>query len=157
MFLQGNTNSGILINDIVLIILLFADDMAIFGNNPEDIQNNLNVLHDYCNTWGLEVNGHLGHTNWVSNVKKIVDDYGFPNVFTTVKSDVLQTFPLLFKQRVIGCFVQEWQGYVDRSAVLEEYKLYKNVFSFEAYLLWVPKDLRMYLTRFRISSHYLRI
>jgi len=56
MFLQGNTNSRILINDIVLIILLFADDMAIFENNPEDLQNNLNVLHDYCNTWGLEVN-----------------------------------------------------------------------------------------------------
>ena len=33
MFLQGNTNSGILINDIVLIIVLFADDMAIFGKN----------------------------------------------------------------------------------------------------------------------------
>jgi len=45
MFLQGNTNSRILINDIVLIILLFADDMAIFENNPEDLQNNLNVLH----------------------------------------------------------------------------------------------------------------
>ena len=45
------------------------------------------------------------------------------NVFTTVNSDVLQTFSLLFKQRVIDCFLQEWQGYVDRSAVLEEYKL----------------------------------
>ena len=44
MFLQGNTNSRILIYDIVLI------------NNPEDLHNNLNVLHDYCNTWGLEVN-----------------------------------------------------------------------------------------------------
>ena len=31
------------------------------------------------------------------------------------------------------------------------------MFSFEAYLLCVPKDLRMYLTRFRISSHTLRI
>ena len=31
--------------------------MSIFGNNPEDLQNNLNLLHDYCNTWGLEVNG----------------------------------------------------------------------------------------------------
>ena len=57
MCLQGNTNSGILINDIVLIILWFADDMAIFGNNPENLQNNLNLLHDYCNTWGLAVNG----------------------------------------------------------------------------------------------------
>ena len=63
----------------------------------------------------------------------------------------------MFKQRVVDCFVQEWQSYVDRSAVLEEYKLYKNVFSFEAYLLCVPKDLIMYLTRFRISSHSLRI
>ena len=31
------------------------------------------------------------------------------------------------------------------------------MFSFEAYLLCVPKDLRMYLTRFRISSHTLHI
>ena len=57
LFLQGNTNSVSLINDLVLIILLFADDMAIFGNNPEDLQNNLNLLHDYCNIWRLEVNG----------------------------------------------------------------------------------------------------
>jgi len=49
----------------------------------------------------------LGHTNWVSNVKTLLDDYGFSNVFTTVNSDVLQTFPLLLKQRVIDCFVQE--------------------------------------------------
>ena len=53
--------------------------------------------------------------------------------------------------------MQEWQCNVDRSAVLDEYKLYKNIFSFEVYLLCVPKDLRMYLTRFRISSHSLRI
>ena len=63
----------------------------------------------------------------------------------------------MFKQRVIDCFVKEWQCNVDRSAVLDEYKLYKNSFSFEAYLLCVPKDLRMYLTRFRITSHSLRI
>ena len=54
----------------------------------------------------------------------------------------------MFKQRVIDCFVKEWQCNVDRSAVLDEYKLYKNIFSFEAYLLCVPKDLKMYLTRF---------
>ena len=43
----------------------------------------------------------LGHTNWVSNVKKLLDDYGFSNVFTAVNSDVLNTVPLLFKQRDI--------------------------------------------------------
>ena len=66
----------------------------------------------------------VGHTNWVSNVKTLLDDYGLSNVFTTENSDVLQTFPLLFKQRVIDCFMQEWQSYVDRCSVLEEYKLF---------------------------------
>ena len=43
----------------------------------------------------------LGHTNWVSNVKKLLDDYSFSNVFTTVNSDVLQTFPSLLL--VVSC------------------------------------------------------
>ena len=30
--------------------------MVIFGNSPEDLQNSLNRLHEYCNTWGLEIN-----------------------------------------------------------------------------------------------------
>ena len=51
--------------------------------------------------------------------------------------------------------MQEWQDHVDRSAVLDEYKLYKKIFSFEAYLLCVPGNLRMYLTQFRTSSHSL--
>ena len=42
----------------------------------------------------------LGRTNWISNVKTLLDDYGFLNVFTAANSDVLNTFPLLFKQRV---------------------------------------------------------
>ena len=35
--------------------------------------------------------------------------------------------------------------------------MYTTIFSFEAYLLCVPKDLKMYLTRFRITSNSLRI
>jgi len=41
------------------------------------------------------------------------------HVFTAANSDVLKIFPLLYKQRVVDCFVQEWQGNVDCSAVLE--------------------------------------
>ena len=41
---------------MLLILLLFADDMAILGKTPEDLQNSLDSLYDYCNCWGLEVN-----------------------------------------------------------------------------------------------------
>jgi hypothetical protein len=56
LYLQNNLNSGIDLQDICLILLLFADDMVLIDENPLDLQNSLNKLHEYCNKWGLEVN-----------------------------------------------------------------------------------------------------
>ena len=56
MFLQVGPNSGISIDDIIIILLLFADDITIFGHSPKDLQNSLNRLKDYCKNWSLEVN-----------------------------------------------------------------------------------------------------
>ena len=56
LFLQNNIDSGLQLDDIVLILLLFADDMAIVGKSPEEIQNHLDNLYTYCNTWRLKVN-----------------------------------------------------------------------------------------------------
>jgi hypothetical protein len=42
--------------DIVLILLLFADDMVIIGKNPEEIQELLDLLYLYCNNCRLKVN-----------------------------------------------------------------------------------------------------
>ena len=35
LYLQDSVTSGLSIDDIVLIVLLFADDMAILGKSPE--------------------------------------------------------------------------------------------------------------------------
>ena len=56
LILQNEASSGLTIDDITFILLLFADDMAILGSSPDDLQNSLNLLNTYCNTWGLEVN-----------------------------------------------------------------------------------------------------
>ena len=45
-----------LIDDIVLILLLFADDMVVLGKSPDELQYHLDLLHTYSNSWGLEVN-----------------------------------------------------------------------------------------------------
>jgi hypothetical protein len=45
-----------LIDDIVLILLPFTDDMAIVGKTPEDLQNSLDLLYTYFFKSGLEVN-----------------------------------------------------------------------------------------------------
>jgi hypothetical protein len=37
-------------------LLLFADDIAILGNSPEEINTSLVLLYSYCTKWSLEVN-----------------------------------------------------------------------------------------------------
>ena len=39
----------------IINILLYADDI-LCGKNPEDLQNALNVLEEYCQRWTLTVN-----------------------------------------------------------------------------------------------------
>lgn len=39
-----------------IYLLLYADDIILFGKTPEDLQNALNVLKDYCQRWKLTVN-----------------------------------------------------------------------------------------------------
>ena len=47
-YLQNNVDSGISLNEIIIILLLFTDDVVIFGNSLVDLQNSLNKLYDYC-------------------------------------------------------------------------------------------------------------
>ena len=56
LFLQNKIDSGLTLDDIILILLMFADDMVIYGTSLEDLQNSLNQLKIYYDTWGLSVN-----------------------------------------------------------------------------------------------------
>ena len=46
---------------------------------------------------------------------------------------------------------------MNNSTVLEEYKYFKNGFEYEKYLDMLSSDLRLYISRFRLSAHSLRI
>jgi hypothetical protein len=328
LYLQDNLNSGLLIDDIVLILLLFADDMAIVGKTPEDLQNSLDLLYSYCFKWGLEVNtmktkivvfrkrgrifinekwtyngqpievvdhfnylgtvfsytgnfslnnehltgkalkamntllinckdmdlkpkllcqlfdsfvgsiisyasevwgyskskdierihlkfckrilnvrantsnvsiyGELGRyplyinryvriikfwcklintdniilrkiyelslsdcykgkKNWVSNVKEMLNMYGLSEYFFENNIVDSKSFPKLFKQRIIDNYIQTWHSSLENNSVLELYKNCKELFSYENYLNILPKNLRFYITRIRMSAHTLRV
>ena len=47
---------GIDVDMFKLFLFLYADDIVIFANNSEDLQNSLDLLHDYCSKWKLTVN-----------------------------------------------------------------------------------------------------
>ena len=39
-----------------MFLLLYADDISIFANTAEEMQNSLNLLSNYCERWKLKVN-----------------------------------------------------------------------------------------------------
>ena len=55
LFLQDSVNSGLNIDDIVLIMLLFADDMAILGKTTTEVQHHFDLLYTYCNNGVLKL------------------------------------------------------------------------------------------------------
>ena len=55
MFIK-NGNNGINMYMFKMFLILYADDIVIFANNAEELQSNLNMLHDYCQRWKLSVN-----------------------------------------------------------------------------------------------------
>ena len=46
LFLQSDHTSGLSLQDITFILMLFADDMVILGKSVEDLQNSLNLLEN---------------------------------------------------------------------------------------------------------------
>ena len=42
---------GINIGILNLYLLLYADDIVLFGKTPEDLQHALTILENYCNRW----------------------------------------------------------------------------------------------------------
>ena len=48
LFLRNEPECGLSIDDSTFILMLFADDMVIFGSTPQDLQNSLDMLKRYC-------------------------------------------------------------------------------------------------------------
>ena len=98
-----------------------------------------------------------GYKNWVSNVKKLLNDYGFAYVFDNPNTVHVNAFINEFKCRIIDTFKQVWNGNISNSAVLDMYRTFKTSLDYETYLDLVPKSLRLYFVQLRVSVHPLRI
>ena len=51
---RGKT--GVTTDDVKLFLLFYADDAVIFAESVEELQNGIDILHDYCNRWKLLLN-----------------------------------------------------------------------------------------------------
>ena len=103
------------------------------------------------------ININNGHNNWLSNVKKLLYEHGFAYAWDSPELVNHRHFHVIFKQRLVDCFIQSWQGSKETSSVLDMYNNFKTVFVYEPYLDILPFDLRIFISRIRLSSNSLRI
>jgi hypothetical protein len=115
-----------------------------------------NVILQYVYKQSLE-DDKRGRKNWVSNIRKLLHDYGFGYVWINPQIVNINCFLQHFKQKVIDCFLQTWHASKENSSVLEVLNTIKHTFEYESYLDKIPNTLRFYLTRIRISAHSLRV
>ena len=99
----------------------------------------------------------MGKKNWASNVKTLLDNFGFSYVWDNPFTVNLKNFHLTFKDRVIDVFKQEWFNKISLSGSLTLYKDFKQSFGIENYLDVLPSKLRINISKLRLSAHQLRI
>ena len=112
----------------------------------------INTLYD-----SLPKDCRMGKKNWASNVKTLLDNFGFSYVWDNPFTVNLKSFHLIFRERVIDVFKQEWFNKISLSGSLTLYKNFKQSFGIENYLDVLPSKLRIHISKLRLSAHQLRI
>jgi len=82
---------------------------------------------------------------------------GFSDVWLNPCSIDINNFPKVFKQRLTDQFIQTWRAALCDSNVLCTYRLFNSTFECQLYLDKLPAKNRTVLSKFRLSSHQLRI
>ena len=48
--------SGIYVNSFNIVLILYTDDIVVFGESKDELQRSLDALLEYCNRWTLVFN-----------------------------------------------------------------------------------------------------
>lgn len=96
-------------------------------------------------------------TNWAFQVKLLLSELGFYEVWLNQSVGDSQFFISVFKQRLTDNFVQNWNARLNDSSRALLYRNFNN-FTFKPYLDIIKiENIRQPLTRLRTSSHRLEI
>lgn len=90
---------------------------------------------------------------WISCVKKCLDDLGMSEYFINQKVDNIDHFKMLIKIRLSDQFLQNWNSTLYNSAKCLVYRCYKTEHCFEGYLDSLPRNLAIYMCKFRTMNH----
>ena len=122
------------------------------------VDNNNCILWNAYNMLKMEFDANRNAKNWASNVKNLLEQTGFSDLWVFPNSLNPNRFLPLLKIRLKDIYIAEWQEGVRSRTSLMLYREIKNVFEISEYLLQIKKrKYRQILSKIRLSSHQLAI
>ena len=80
--LQVDKTDPVVIGNSSFNILLYADDIVLLSESEEGLQTSLNILHDFCSSWKLQVNTDKSKVMvFNSNGKTFMNHFIYDNVY----------------------------------------------------------------------------
>ena len=76
--IDGCNSDPVVIGDLSLNILLYADDIVLLSQSKTGLQNSLNALYNYCSSWKLQVNTDKSKVMvFNSNGKSFINEFKY--------------------------------------------------------------------------------
>jgi hypothetical protein len=93
---------------------------------------------------------------WLKEVHLNLDHLGLSFLKSSAPYTV-NYFKSIAQQRLRDQFLQTWRGILSENSVCKNYRLYKDTFCFESYLLLLSQPMRKNVLKFRVNNHRLPI
>ena len=113
--------------------------------------------HMYCMMYSLYVRSMV-QLPWITYIHNTICNLGLNYVWVLEGHEItVNMLKVLVHQISLNQFIQKWRSEVDNSSKCLCYRIYKQDFSLESYLLKLPPRLRIPLSRFRCRNNRLPI
>ena len=96
-------------------------------------------------------------TKWLDNVKNLILTNGYGNVWKSSYEINANWLNLSFKQKVKDKYVQDWNSLVEKSSSSLNYRIFKDTFEMNPYLMSLSNYKCRILTAFRTRNHRLPV
>ena len=121
---------GSKIQDIIIKLLMFADDTAIFSETIEGLQEGINRVSEYCEKWGITVNVAKTKIVVFKRGGRLAQDESW--VYRDIKIEVVKQF------KYLGCTIST-TGKVNLNALIDSAR--RGLFSLNVFFNSNPEIL----------------